>query len=61
MYDARPVPPLVPSNAEDNVKLFAVILTLTVELAVIVTDKELEERTPEEKHGMRRVFHPFYH
>ena len=44
-----PVPPLVPARAVDRVRLFAVIETLTVELAVIVIDVAFVVKPPEFK------------
>ena len=42
----RPVPPLVPINGVDSDKLFAVIETATVELAVTVIFVALATRAP---------------
>ena len=43
----RPVPPEPTARADDRDKLLAVILTLTVELAVIVTARLLDTNAPD--------------
>jgi hypothetical protein len=51
VYDARPVPPLVPTKAVVNVSELAVIFTATVELAVRVTAVELDTNPPDNKYA----------
>jgi hypothetical protein len=47
VYDARPVPPDVAASGVDSVSELAVMLTLTVELAVTVTVVVFDTRAPD--------------